>query len=186
MRLASVTGLLLIKTGSGFILITVLLLLSILSMTAFLAVERSQFSLRTNSNRLAYLEAKHHAEESRRMALPLLDAQLREQPLDLQALPGVQLHTNVSRLSTAANTNRRYKASLSPLLSIRQAELQGEVFVLALPGQLNTQGVSLVQHRAYQGAGQGLGTAASFSRYFELRAKGIAQAEGVEIGRAHV
>ena len=87
----------------------------------------------------------------------------------------------MSQLNAVASPGRLNKAALQPFLSIQQSELQGEVYILPLPSHLNTQGVSLVQHRAYEGAGQGLGTAASFSRYFELRARGIAYAQGTQI-----
>lgn len=170
-----------VNAEQGFILITVLLLVSILSMSAYLAMERSQLSLRTNQSRLAYHQAKYNAEESRRMALPIIQAQLIEQTIKPQAMSGIQLNTNVSKLISTANPNRLNKASLIPFMSVQQADIQGEVFILALPGRLNTQGVSVVQHRAYQGPGQGLGSAASFSRFFELRAKGIAHSRGKEV-----
>lgn len=170
-----------LDTARGIVLVTVLLLLSILSMSAYLAVERSQFSIRTNSNRLALLQAQYNAEESRRMALPILHDQLAEQQRHTKTVSGVQLHTNVTKLPMSANANRQEKASLVPLLRIQQSELQGAVYIMALPVSLNTQGVSLAQHRAYEGAGQGLGSEASFSKYFELRAKGIAQSRGKEV-----
>jgi len=167
----------------GFILITVLLLLGILSLSAYLAIERSQFSLKTNHNRMAHLQARHNAEQSRLIALPILHALLLEQEKSALAAQGVTISASPSLFNTPGATaqNRFQKAALFPLLSINQAELKGEVFVQALPSQLNTQGVSLMQHMGYQGPGQGLGTAGSFSRFYELRAKGSVDSRGTEL-----
>ena len=170
---------------NGFILITVLLLLSILSLSAYLAVERSQFSLKTNHNRQAHFQAQHYAEESRLLALPILHAllteQLTKQNNTALAGQGVTLNSTQGLLNTSTTQSRLQKAALIPLLNIRQADLQGEVFVQALPSRLNTQGVSLTQHMAYQGPGQGLGGAGSFANFFELRAKGIVASRGTEL-----
>lgn len=167
----------------GFILITVLLLLGILSLSAYLAIERSQFSLKTNHNRMAHLQARHNAEESRLIALPLLHALLLEQDKPSLIVQGVTMSTSLNLFNTSGTTaqTRLQKAALFPLLSINHAELKGEVFVQALPSQLNTQGVSLTQHMAYQGAGQGLGTVRSFSKFYELRAKGSVDSRGTEL-----
>jgi hypothetical protein len=171
------------QSDGGFILVTVLLLLSILSLSAYLAIERSQFSLKTNHNRIAHLQARHNAEESRLIALPILHALLLDRDKSALAAPGVTINASPNLLNApGANAQTRLqKAALFPLLSIKQAELKGELFVQALPSQLNTQGVSLTQHMAYQGAGQGLGAAGSFSKFYELRSKGSMNYRGAEL-----
>lgn len=176
------------SADQGFILITVLLLLSILSLSAYLAIERSQFSIKANHNRLSHLQARHYAEESRRLAVPLLQALVFEQDPPAVMTKGMTLHAlpsllnPLSSVATTAGTQQRIqKNALLPFLSIRQTTLNGEVFVQALPSQLNTQGVSLVQHMAYQGPGQGLGSKGSFSKLYELRAKGLVLSRGTEL-----
>jgi type II secretory pathway pseudopilin PulG len=172
-----------VRLQRGFILITVLLLLGILSLSAYLAIERSQFSLKTNHNRQIYMQAQHHAEESRLTALPLLQAMLKSPQNSLPKIPGVQYDAVTDILSPQSfqTQNRSQKIALIPFLKVERAPIKGEVSLLPLPAQLNTGGVALNQHMAYQGVGQGLGAAGSVLRFFEVRARGIVDIRGTEV-----
>lgn len=151
----------------GFILVAALLLLSILSFSALLAMERSQFSLKVNKSRLAHIEARHHAETARLKAVALLEASLAEQ--NNQNLPVL-----INVVNQARNQSSRFdKEGLPLFVTFNQADLRAEVFVQPLPTRLSTQGVSLTENMAYQGLGKGLGQQGSFSKFYEVRAKGL-------------
>ncbi len=171
------------RSASGFILVTVLLLLAILSFSAFIAMERSQFSLKIMQSRQASSQALHRSEQVRYRALPMLEALLSAQDTVSQHEKGQQPGKPallVPATQTAQQGSLRQQHG-DLLLAIDLPELKGEVYVRALPAQINTHGVAIAQHMAYQGAGKGLGSSESFSKLYELRARGVSLSRGEEV-----
>ena len=65
--------------ASGFVLVTILLLLSILSVSALIAVEQSQLSYKINHARIAQMQARQIAEDGRLLGLKRLESLLADQ-----------------------------------------------------------------------------------------------------------
>lgn len=145
------------KRNQGFILIMVLLLLTILSLSAFVAVEQSQFSYKANHTRLAKLKARQISEDGRLMAINKLTTLLKENKLD-------------------TNTN-----GLKIFTSFSQDASRAEVYLKELPVQVLKTGMSLNQNMAYSGLGMGLGNHGSFSTRYELSAKGVVKNKGRDV-----
>lgn len=148
--------------NSGFVLVTVLLLLSILSVSALIAVEQSHLSYKINHARIAHMQARQISEDGRLLGLKRLKSLLAD---------------------TKQNTHMHYakpvfdrvkKDGLKHFLSVKEPSAQVEVSLQALPTKLLKNGVSLSQHMAYSGLGNGLGSQGSYSMHYELRAHGRA------------
>lgn len=158
-----------IETENGFVLVTVLLLMTILSLSAFVAVEQSQFSYKTNNARIAQIRAKQISEDARLTAIAKLDALLEGSELKIENLTSVK---SLDNLKTQG---------LKRLSSMTQNRERADVYLKEFPAQLLKNGVSLSQNMAYSGLGMGLGTQGSFSAHYELRAKGISTNKGREV-----
>lgn len=155
------------KNSTGFILITVMLLLTILSLSAYVAIEQSQFSYKVNNARTSKVKARQVSEDVRLIALNKLITMLKNNELKLGS-------------DSSNKTLSRYKKTgLELFLSLNRnytdQAARAEVYVKKLPAQTIKQGVSLVQNMAYSGLGMGLGRYSSFAARYELRAKGVAR-----------
>tara|TARA_R110002167_G_scaffold293739_4_gene498381 strand:- start:272 stop:829 length:558 start_codon:yes stop_codon:yes gene_type:complete len=157
------------KSNKGFILIMVLLLLTTLSLSAFVAVEQSQFSYKVNHARVSKLKARQISDDARLAAINKLVFMLKND--DLKIGDG----------SIKKSLSRYKKDGLWHFLSLNQNDKSADVYVKKLPTQTLKNGVSLLQSMAYSSMGLGLGNQGSFSVRYEVRAKGIAQDKGSEV-----
>lgn len=149
--------------ASGFVLVTILLLLSILSVSALIAVEQSQLSYKINHARIAQMQARQIAEDGRLLGLKRLESLLADQK-----------HNTHKHYAKPA-FDRLKKNGLKHLLSVKEPYAQADIFLQALPTKILTNGVSLSQNMAYSGLGNGLGSQGSYSMHYELRAHGRAR-----------
>lgn len=157
------------RPQAGFILVSILLLLGILSLSAWVAVEQSQFSYKINDARSAQIRARQYSEEGRLAGLKKLQKMLADTPQDIDA--------QYSDLPI----DRIKKDGLQAFLSTQSAHAHAEIFLRTLPAAVIKSGTSLSQNMAYAGLGSGVGRYGSMSRYYELRAKGTVQARESDI-----
>ena len=157
------------KKHQGFVLIMVMLLLSILSLSAFVDIEKSQFSYKVNHARLAKIKARQISEDARLRAITKLDALLRANEIKIG---------NTDSVSSSDETENE---SLKRFTRMNQNNLKAEVYYKALPTQVLKNGVSLSQNMAYSSIGMGIGSQGSFSTYYELRAKGVSKNNGHDV-----
>lgn len=168
----------------GFILITVMLLLGLISLSAKLAFDLSQLAYQSNHARWAQIEARHQSENARLEAVELLEAMLLHQAYSSREGLNTQLDVVdlVARTSTASSEKERYqKDGLLPFVQSTTQHGRSEVFIQAFPSQVMTAGTGLAQHMSYEREGLGVGNKASFSRSYELRSKGSAFLKGHEL-----
>lgn len=154
---------------AGFILIMVMLLLTILSLSAFVAVEQSQFSYKVNHTRVSKMKARNISEDARLSALNKLVSLIQNNDLTIEN----------SQINKALD--RYKKEGIRHFLSVNHKSERAEVYVKQLPVQALKNGVSLVQNMAYSALGMGLGNQESFAARYELRAKGIAHDKGSDV-----
>jgi hypothetical protein len=157
------------QKSKGFILIIVMLLLTILSLSAFVAVEQSQFSYKANHARISKIKARQLSEDARLSGLHKLLTLLKNNEFNL-----------VNDLATTSS-GRYKKEGLKHFLALKNNNARADVFLRKLPAQVLKNGVSLTQNMAYSGLGAGLGRSGSFSTRFELRAKGLTRDKGREV-----
>lgn len=156
------------KNDRGFILIMVMLLLTTLSLSAFVAVEQSQFSYKVNHARVSKIKARNISEDARLSAVNRLVSLIQNNDLNIG-------NNQINNL-----LDRYKKEGISHFISVNHNSERAEVYVKPLPVQA-INGVSLVQHMAYSALGMGLGNQESFAAHYEIRAKGIAQDKGSEV-----
>ena len=171
---ASASNVLDFQRSSGFVLVTILLLLSILSVSALVAVEQSQLSYKINHARVAQMKARQISEEARLLGLKKLNFLLADKKLNTH-----QQYAN-------SVTDRIKKDSLKHFISVKEVDAEADVYLQTLPTQLLKNGVSLSQNMAYSGLGSGLGSQGSYVTNYELRAQGKAldQGHAVEVWTA--
>lgn len=156
------------KKDRGFILIMVMLLLTILSLSAFVAIEQSQFSYKVNHARVSKMKARNISEDARLSGLNSLVSLIQNNDLNIDN----------SQINKALD--RYKKEGISHFLSVNHNSERADVYIKQLPVQA-IKGVSLVQNMAYSALGIGLGNQESFTARYEIRAKGIAQDKGSEV-----
>jgi len=157
------------EKGRGFILIMVMLLLTILSLSAFVAIEQSQFSYQVHHARVSKMKARNISDDARLSALNRLVSLIQNNDL------------NIGNRQINKALDRHKKEGISHFLSVNHNSERAEVYVKQLPVQALKNGVSLVQNMAYSSLGMGLGNHESFAARYEIRAKGIAQDKGSEV-----
>tara|TARA_R110001592_G_scaffold66678_1_gene204835 strand:+ start:10911 stop:11474 length:564 start_codon:yes stop_codon:yes gene_type:complete len=155
--------------SKGFVLVLVMLLMTILSLSAFIAVEQSQFSYKSNNGRITQIKARQISEDARLDAIKKLDTLLKDNELKMENLTSTE---PLDRLKTQG---------FKQLFNISHTNSKAEVYLKELPTQLLRSGVPLSQNIAYSGLGLGLGSHGSFSARYELLAKGIANDKGREV-----
>lgn len=158
-----------LKRASGFVLVTILLLLSILSVSALVAVEQSQLSYKINHARIAQMKARQISEDGRLFGLKQLKILLGDKTHDFHQ---VYAHPPIDRLK---------RNGLKHLLSLKEADAEVDVYLQTLPTEMLKNGVSLSQNMNYSGLGSGLGSHGSYSTNYELRARGKALDQGYSV-----
>lgn len=154
------------KSASGFVLITVLLLLSILSVTAFVAVEQSQLTFKVNHARVAQVKARQVSENGRLKGVEELQFLLNNK------------YQNKQHFFTHNTIDRMRSDGLKHFLHLSNGDTEANIFLQTLPSRALKEGVSLSQHMAYAGVGSGLGSQGSFSSHYEIRSQGRAMDKG--------
>lgn len=168
----------------GFVLITAILLLSVLTLSGFMAFELSQFSYKTNHARLAQIKARHSSEDARLIAVEKLESILRNQASDLNESINVLSSRDelIAMKATILSESERYqKDGLIPFLEIVGDGTKSSVYIQEFPVEVVSSGAGLAQHMAYAGDGLGLGGSLSFAKYYEIRAKGVARLKDKEL-----
>lgn len=178
----------------GFVLITVMLLLTILSLSGFVAFEISQFTYKTNQARFTQMHARHISEEARLLAKDELESlllnKLNEPITDSNALNDSKGSANLimsmddlekTLQIKSPEASRFEKQGLEPFLEISKVNSSAIVYIQAFPTQMIKNGTELSQHMAYSREGQGLGGRGSFSKNYELRAKGVTRHKGNDV-----
>lgn len=154
---------------NGFVLVTVMLFLTVLSMSAFVAVEQSQFSYKVNSARIAKIKARAASEQARLTSLSRLEKLLESEEI------------NTIKIEPLSSTEKYNMTGLRLLLTRNEQDARAEVYVKELPIQIINNGVSLSQHSGYLGLGSGMGSFGSFARHFEVLSKGLVNEKGRDL-----
>ncbi len=157
------------NTQAGFVLMSILLLLSILSVSAFVAVEQSQLSYKINHARVAQMKARQISEDGRLAGLQQLEFLLADK--------NQTIHQQYSNQVA----DRFKNDGLKHLLSLNDGNAKAEVFLQALATKMLKNGTSLAQNMGYSGVGSGLGSLGSFSTHYELRAQGVVLDKGNDV-----
>lgn len=184
----------------GFVLITVMLLLTILSLSGFVAFEISQFNYKTNQARFTQMHARHISEEARLLAKDELESlllntsngritdsnALNESKGSERSKGSANLIMSMDDLEKtlqikSSESSRFEKQGLEPFLEISKVNSSATVYIQAFPAQMIKNGTELSQHMTYSREGQGLGGRGSFSKNYELRAKGVTRHKGNDV-----
>ncbi len=157
------------KREKGFVLVMVMLLMTILSLSAFVAIEQSQLSYKTNNGRVAQTRARQNSDSARLNSLNQLETLLKNTSVNLEQNAATK---SLGKLKTSG---------FSLLASQNLNHGKAEVYYKALPIQVLKNGASMSQAMAYSGLGAGLGSHGTFSTHYELRAKGISSVKGQDV-----
>ncbi|MFT6031416.1 MAG: type II secretory pathway pseudopilin PulG [Oleiphilaceae bacterium] len=162
------------KKEKGFVLILVMLLITILSLLAFVSMEQSQLSYKSNNARLAQIKARQISEDARLMAINKLESLLQNNNL--------KINVPTSDMSLSDKPSKSIKSGgLQHFFSVSHKHTRADVYIKELPNQQFKNGVSLSQNMAYSGLGLGLGSYGSFSARYELRSKGVSSDNGYDV-----
>jgi hypothetical protein len=162
------------KKDKGFVLILVMLLMMILSLSAFVAVEQSQLSYKSNNARLAQIKARQISEDGRLIAINKLESLLRDNKLKIDDL------ASDKPISDSLLESLKMEG-FEHFLSTSKKNSSADIYIKELPNQQLKNGVSLSQNMAYSGLGKGLGNHGSFSSRYELRSKGVSNDKGHDV-----
>lgn len=142
----------------GFVLITVILLTTILSVGAFIAFEQSQLGYRVQTSRLAYQKAIMDSENKRMDAVKTIARLIDELPNNSDK------YVNLSEWKELEDEQKQNRST--------------HTYLKLHPPKLSNEGSSLIQNRAYSGLGAGAAQSRGIVRYAEVKAKGVAEIQG--------
>jgi len=155
------------RREKGAVLVMSLLILTVLTMLAVMAMDGSRFAYKMSVNRIFYDEAFNHSESARKASA---------QAVRQLVLTG-ELSPDILSLSLSADINEDTETEK---LVYKNGQISGDIYISKGVTLANRSGAAIAQFQGYSGAGQGLGAKGSIIKMVEVRSAGRVIGRGLD------